>query len=30
LTGGEAFFKALADLLVRFNLVSRALPCGSC
>ena len=30
LTGGEAFFKTLADLLVRFNPVSRALPCGSC
>ena len=26
LTGGEAFFEALADLFVRFNLVSRVLP----
>jgi len=30
LTRCEAFFKALADLLVRFNPVSPVLRCGSC
>ena len=30
LTRFEASFRALADLFVRFNLVSRVLPCGSC